>query len=222
MAVKRDYYDVLGIDRNADEKTIKKAYRKLAKKYHPDTNAGNADAADRFKEVNEAYDVLSDPKKKKMYDQFGHAAFEAGADPGAGGFGGNQRRQRNGSAEADGRQDERKGRRGDDADEDILVRRAEHARRLDQRFIHVDDALIDGHAHDEEAGDGDDDDLRLAADARRDDDQRHVSQRRDIADELNPRLDDVANRLIPRHQDGDRQRDDEAQRIAGNDRDETR
>ena len=94
MAVKRDYYDVLGIDRNADEKTIKKAYRKLAKKYHPDTNAGNPDAADKFKEVNEAYDVLSDPKKKNMYDQFGHAAFEAGADPGAGagagGFGGFQ------------------------------------------------------------------------------------------------------------------------------------
>lgn len=90
MSAKRDYYDVLGIDRNADEKTIKKAYRKLAKKYHPDTNAGNADAADKFKEVNEAYDVLSDPKKKKMYDQFGHAAFEAGADPGtgAGGFSG--------------------------------------------------------------------------------------------------------------------------------------
>ena len=62
MSAKRDYYDVLGIDRNADEKTIKKAYRKLAKKYHPDTNAGNADAADKFKEVNEAYDVLSDPK----------------------------------------------------------------------------------------------------------------------------------------------------------------
>ena len=94
MAVKRDYYDVLGIDRNADEKTIKKAYRKLAKKYHPDTNAGNPDATDKFKEVNEAYDILSDPKKKKMYDQFGHAAFEAGADPGAGagagGFGGFQ------------------------------------------------------------------------------------------------------------------------------------
>ena len=85
MAVKRDYYDVLGIDRNADEKTIKKAYRKLAKKYHPDTNAGNADAADKFKEVNEAYDVLSDPKKKKMYDQFGHAAFD-GTGGGAGGF----------------------------------------------------------------------------------------------------------------------------------------
>ena len=94
MSAKRDYYDVLGIDRNADEKTIKKAYRKLAKKYHPDTNAGNPDAADKFKEVNEAYDILSDPKKKKMYDQFGHAAFEAGADPGAGagagGFGGFQ------------------------------------------------------------------------------------------------------------------------------------
>ena len=84
MSVKRDYYDVLGIDRNADEKTIKKAYRKLAKKYHPDTNAGNPEAADKFKEVNEAYDILSDPKKKQMYDQFGHAAFDAGADPGAG------------------------------------------------------------------------------------------------------------------------------------------
>ena len=84
MAEKRDYYEVLGVDRGADDATLKKAYRKLAKKYHPDTNAGNADAADKFKEVNEAYDVLSDPKKKKMYDQFGHAAFEAGADPGAG------------------------------------------------------------------------------------------------------------------------------------------
>ncbi len=94
MSVKRDYYDVLGIDRNADEKTIKKAYRKLAKKYHPDTNSNNPEAADRFKEVNEAYDILSNPEKKKLYDQFGHAAFEAGADPGAGagagtgGFGG--------------------------------------------------------------------------------------------------------------------------------------
>ena len=84
MADKRDYYEVLGVDKSADDATLKRAYRKLAKKYHPDTNAGNADAADKFKEVNEAYDVLSDPKKKKMYDQFGHAAFEAGADPGAG------------------------------------------------------------------------------------------------------------------------------------------
>lgn len=91
MATKRDYYDVLGVSRNADEATIKKAYRKLAKKYHPDTNQGNADAEQKFKEVTEAYDVLSDPEKKKMYDQFGHAAFDQtaqGAGQGFGGFGG--------------------------------------------------------------------------------------------------------------------------------------
>ena len=75
MAAKRDYYDVLGISRNADAAAIKKAYRKLAKKYHPDTNQGNADAEKKFKEVTEAYDVLSDPKKKKLYDQFGQAAL---------------------------------------------------------------------------------------------------------------------------------------------------
>ena len=74
MAAKRDYYEVLGVAKNADEKTIKKAYRKLAKKYHPDTNAGNPDAEKKFKEVTEAYSVLSDPEKKKMYDQFGHEA----------------------------------------------------------------------------------------------------------------------------------------------------
>ena len=62
MAAKRDYYEVLGVAKNADEKTIKKAYRKLAKKYHPDTNAGNPDAEKKFKEVTEAYSVLSDPK----------------------------------------------------------------------------------------------------------------------------------------------------------------
>ena len=76
MATKRDYYEVLGIAKNADEKAIKKAYRKLAKKYHPDTNAGNPEAEKKFKEVMEAYSVLSDPEKKKMYDQFGHAAFD--------------------------------------------------------------------------------------------------------------------------------------------------
>ena len=64
MAAKRDYYDVLGISRNADAAAIKKAYRKLAKKYHPDTNQGNADAEKKFKEVTEAYDVLSDPKRR--------------------------------------------------------------------------------------------------------------------------------------------------------------
>lgn len=86
MAAKRDYYDVLGISRSADKSTIKKAYRKLAKKYHPDTNAGNAQAEEKFKEATEAYNVLSDPEKKKLYDQFGHAAFDGGAS-GAGSSG---------------------------------------------------------------------------------------------------------------------------------------
>ena len=71
MILKRDYYEVLGVNKNADAATIKKAYRKLAKKYHPDSNEGNASAAEHFKEVNEAYDVLSDEKKRKLYDQFG-------------------------------------------------------------------------------------------------------------------------------------------------------
>ena len=68
MEERKDYYKILGIDKNADENTIKKAYRKLAKKYHPDTNAGNAQAAEKFKQITEAYSVLSDPEKKKMYD----------------------------------------------------------------------------------------------------------------------------------------------------------
>ena len=68
---KRDYYDVLGVSRSASASEIKKAYRKLAKKYHPDTNAGNKEAEQKFKEVTEAYNVLSDEEKKKMYDQFG-------------------------------------------------------------------------------------------------------------------------------------------------------
>lgn len=89
MAVKRDYYDLLGIHRNADENTIKKAYRKLAKKYHPDTNAGNSQAEEKFKEVTEAYNVLSDKEKKKLYDQFGHAAFDGSQNAReAGDFGG--------------------------------------------------------------------------------------------------------------------------------------
>lgn len=81
---KRDYYEVLGVDKGADEGSIKKAYRNLAKKYHPDMNPGNAEAEQKFKEVNEAYSVLSDPDKKAKYDQFGHVAF----DQGAGGYGG--------------------------------------------------------------------------------------------------------------------------------------
>ena len=88
MSEKRDYYEVLGVGRDADDAQIKKAYRKLAKKYHPDTNAGNADAEKKFKEITEAYDVLSDKEKRKMYDRFGHAAFDqSGADgPGGGGY----------------------------------------------------------------------------------------------------------------------------------------
>lgn len=77
--MKKDYYEVLGVGRNADAQTLKKAYRKLAKKYHPDSNEGNAHAAEQFKEVNEAYGVLGDEEKRKLYDQFGHAAFEGDA-----------------------------------------------------------------------------------------------------------------------------------------------
>ena len=85
---KRDYYEVLGVDRGADEATLKKAYRKLAKKYHPDINPGDKEAEKKFKEATEAYGILSDQEKRKMYDQYGHAAFENGGGAGAGGFGG--------------------------------------------------------------------------------------------------------------------------------------
>ena len=84
---KRDYYEVLGVSRDADEATLKKAYRKVAKKYHPDVNPGDKEAEKKFKEASEAYAVLSDPEKRRQYDQFGHAAFEGRAG-GAGGFGG--------------------------------------------------------------------------------------------------------------------------------------
>ena len=73
---KRDYYEALGVDKNADDDTIKKAYRKLAKKYHPDVNPGDKEAEAKFKEASEAYAVLSDPDKRRQYDQFGHAAFD--------------------------------------------------------------------------------------------------------------------------------------------------
>ena len=84
---KRDYYEVLGVDKNADDAALKKAYRALAKKYHPDMNPGDAEAEKKFKEASEAYAVLSDAEKRRKYDQFGHAAFENGGG-GAGGFGG--------------------------------------------------------------------------------------------------------------------------------------
>lgn len=89
MAEKRDYYEVLGVDKGADEATLKKAYRTLAKKYHPDMNPGDAEAERAFKEVNEAYEVLSDADKRAKYDQYGHAAFDPSmGGGGAGGFGG--------------------------------------------------------------------------------------------------------------------------------------
>ena len=81
---KRDYYEVLGVDKSADEAAIKKAYRALAKKYHPDVNPGDAEAEKKFKEASEAYAVLSDPEKRRQYDQYGHAAFDPNS--GAGGF----------------------------------------------------------------------------------------------------------------------------------------
>lgn len=84
MADKRDYYEVLGVDKNASEDEIKKAYRKKAKQYHPDLNPGDKEAENKFKEVNEAYEVLSDSQKKARYDQFGHA----GVDPNYGAGGG--------------------------------------------------------------------------------------------------------------------------------------
>ncbi|MCF0168713.1 MAG: DnaJ domain-containing protein, partial [Bacteroidales bacterium] len=87
MAEKRDYYEVLGVDKNATEEEIKKAYRKKAIQYHPDKNPGDKDAEEKFKEAAEAYDVLSNADKKARYDRFGHAGM-GGAAGGAGGFGG--------------------------------------------------------------------------------------------------------------------------------------
>jgi molecular chaperone DnaJ len=92
-ATKRDFYDILGVKKGASDAELKKAFRKLARKYHPDVNPSDKTAEKKFKEMNEAYEVLSDPKKKQQYDQFGHAAFDAGFGQGQGtgpgqGFGG--------------------------------------------------------------------------------------------------------------------------------------
>ncbi|WP_040975675.1 molecular chaperone DnaJ [Necropsobacter massiliensis] len=85
---KKDYYEVLGVDRNADEKAIKKAYKRLAMKYHPDRTKGDKESEEKFKEVNEAYEILADKEKRAAYDQYGHQAFEQGGAGGFGGFGG--------------------------------------------------------------------------------------------------------------------------------------
>ena len=79
--MKQDYYSILGVSKTDDDAAIKKAYRKLAKKYHPDTHAGDKNAEEKFKEITEAYEILSDPKKRKLYDQFGHAAFDGSMGP---------------------------------------------------------------------------------------------------------------------------------------------
>ena len=86
MAEKRDYYEVLGVSKTASDSEIKSAYRKLARKYHPDMNPGDKEAEAKFKEASEAYAILSDADKRRQYDQFGHAAFDGGAGGGAGGF----------------------------------------------------------------------------------------------------------------------------------------
>ena len=93
MADQRDYYEVLGVDKDASEQDIKKAFRKKARKYHPDVNPDDKEAEKRFKEVNDAYETLSDPQKRQQYDQFGpdgpqFGGFGGGQGPGGAGFGG--------------------------------------------------------------------------------------------------------------------------------------
>src|ERR1700759_2996341 len=85
MAQKRDYYEVLGVPKGTTQEEVKKAYRKLAVQYHPDKNPGDKSAEEKFKELSEAYEILSNPQKKQMYDQFGHAGVGGGPGGGPGG-----------------------------------------------------------------------------------------------------------------------------------------
>jgi molecular chaperone DnaJ len=86
MAAKRDYYEVLGVDRSANDSDLKKAYRKLALKFHPDKNPGDREAEEKFKEAAEAYEVLRDANKRQIYDQYGHQGLEGSGFSGFGGF----------------------------------------------------------------------------------------------------------------------------------------
>src|SRR5512136_1958303 len=90
MSTKADYYEILGVPKTASEDEIKRAYRKLAMKYHPDKNPGDKTAEEKFREATEAYEILKDPQRRSQYDQFGHAAFQQGGGPGgfSGGFSG--------------------------------------------------------------------------------------------------------------------------------------
>ena len=88
MAEERDYYEILGVERGADKDQIKRAYRNLAKQYHPDRNPGDAEAEEKFKEASEAYEVLSDAEKRAAYDRYGHAGIDPSMGGGQGGFGG--------------------------------------------------------------------------------------------------------------------------------------
>src|SRR3954447_11025137 len=85
MSSKRDYYEVLGVERGAEAEEIKKSYRKLAVKYHPDKNPGDKEAEEKFKELGEAYEVLADPQSRAAYDQYGHSAFDPRSRAGGGG-----------------------------------------------------------------------------------------------------------------------------------------
>ena len=127
MADKRDYYEVLGLQKGASDNDIKKAFRKMAMKYHPDKNPGDKVAEEKFKEINEAYEVLSDEKKRATYDQFGHAGMD-GAFGQGGGFSGRRR----GAGENGSRAPEQAALRLQNA-----LRGDRRLRRLQERRLHL-------------------------------------------------------------------------------------
>ena len=135
---KRDYYEILGVHRNASDTEIKKAYRKLALQFHPDKNAGDKEAEDRFKEISEAYSVLSDPQKRVTYDQYGHAGLGNGGGFSSGGFGGSPFEDIFGDLFGDifgGRARSRgRGRRGDDLRYNLSIKFEEAAFGLETKI----------------------------------------------------------------------------------------